>query len=57
MALTNKEIQQNRQIKNKQYTAFIPRFLANAFDEKLKQNNKKFSEWLKENMEKYIQKN
>ena len=57
MALSNKEIQRNRTIKNKQYSAFIPKFLANTFDEKLKQNNKKFSDWLKENMEKYIQKN
>lgn len=57
MALTNKERQQNRIINNKQYTAFIPKFIANPFDEKLKENNKKFSEWLKENMEKYLKKN
>lgn len=57
MALTNKEKQQNRLINNKQYTAFIPKYIANLFDEKLKENNKKFSEWLKENMEKYLKKN
>lgn len=57
MALTNKERQQNRTINNKQYTAFIPKFVAIPFNEKLKENNKKFSEWLKENMEKYLKKN
>ena len=57
MPLTNKEKQKNRLVNNKQYTAFIPKYIANPFDEKLKNNNKKFSEWLKENMEKYLKKN
>lgn len=57
MALTNQEIQKNRTINNKQYTAFIPKFLAKPFDEKLAKNNIKFTNWLKENMEKYLKKN
>lgn len=57
MTLSNQEKQKKRLIKNKQYTAFIPRFLANPFDEKLKENNIKFTDWLKENMEKYLKKN
>ncbi len=57
MTLSNQEKQKKRLIKNKQYTAFIPRFLSNPFDEKLKENNIKFTDWLKENMEKYLKKN
>lgn len=57
MALTNKEKQQNRKINNKAYSAFIPKFLANPFDEKLKNEGKSFTDWLKENMEKYLKKN
>ena len=55
--LSNKEIQRRRSERSKQYTAFIPNYLANIFDEKLKENNIKFTTWLKENMEKYIKKN
>lgn len=56
MALTNQERQQKRKINNKLYTAFIPNFLANSFDEKLKNEGKGFTEWLRENMEKYLKK-
>lgn len=54
---TNNEIYLRRKENNKRYTAYIPKFLSNPFDEKLKQNDKKFSEWLKENIEKYLKKN
>lgn len=54
---SNSEIYQKRKESNKRYTAYIPKYLAIPFDEKLKQNNKKFSEWLKESIEKYLKKN
>lgn len=57
MTLSNQEKQKNRLIKNKHYNAFIPSFLANPFDKKLKENNIKFTDWLKENIEKYLKKN
>ena len=53
---SQKQIDIDRNIRNKRYSAYIPRFLATPFDEKLKQNNIKFTDWLKENMEKYLKK-
>lgn len=57
MPLTDKEKYDKRKKDNRKYNAYIPNFLAIPFDEKLKKNNIKFSEWLKENMEKYLKKN
>ena len=54
---SNNEIYQKRKENNKRYTAYIPKFISNPFDEKLKKNNIKFTDWLKENMEKYLKKN
>lgn len=53
---TNTEIHQTRKLNNKRYSAYIPNFMANAFDEKLKKENKTFTNWLKENIEKYLKK-
>lgn len=48
---------QNRKENNKPFQAYLPNFLAIPFKEKLQKENKKFSEWLKENVEKYLKKN
>ena len=56
MPLTPKEKRQNRLKTHKIYNAYIPLFLANPLDEKLKKNNKNFTEWLKESIEKYLKK-
>lgn len=56
MALSNQERQKKREINNKHYTAYIPKFLSNPFDEKLEKEGKGFTEWLRENMEKYLKK-
>lgn len=48
---------QKRIQNNKRYNAFIPKFLSNPFDDKLKKENLKFTDWLKENIEKYLKKN
>lgn len=57
MALTDKEKYNNRIKSNKRYGAYIPMYMANAFDSKLKKENINFTDWLKKNMEKYIKKN
>lgn len=57
MPLTDKEKYQNRIKSNKSYTAYIPNYIAIPFDEKLEKNNIKFTNWLKESMEKYLKKN
>ena len=54
---SQRQIDIDRNIRNKRYSAYIPRFLATPFDEKLKKENKTFTNWLKENMEKYLKKN
>ena len=56
MALTNQERQEKRKINNKRYFAYIPNFIAIPFNDKLKKEGKGFTEWLKENMEKYLKK-
>lgn len=50
------EIHKDRLKNNKRYSAYIPNFIAIPFNEKLKKNNIKFTDWLKENMEKYLKK-
>lgn len=54
--LSDSEKYQNRKIKNTNFNAYLPNFLAIPFKEKLQKENKKFSEWLKENVEKYLKK-
>lgn len=56
MPLTSKEIENNRKANYKKYQAHIPKYLATAFDEKLKKDNIKYTEWLKNNIEKYLKK-
>ena len=53
---SQKQIDRDRNIRNKRYSAYIPRFLATPFDEKLKKEEKSFTDWVKENMEKYLKK-
>lgn len=55
--LTDKEKYKNRIEKSTRFDAYLPNFLAIPFKEKLQKENKKFSEWLKENAEKYLKKN
>ena len=57
MALTDKEKYNKRVQVNKRYNAYIPTYLANEFDFKLKKENITFTNWLKNNIEKYIKKN
>lgn len=47
MALTDKEKYNNRIKSNKRYGAYIPMYMANAFDSKLKKENINFTDWLK----------
>lgn len=56
MPLTPAEKHQNRLKTHKQYNTYIPKYIAIPFDEKLEKNNIKFTEWLKEQMEKYLKK-
>ena len=57
MPLTPAEKRKNRLKTHKQYNTYIPLYIANPFDEKLEEKNIKFTDWLKENMEKYLKKN
>ena len=57
MAITSKEAQENRRKRCKRYDAYLPNYLAFAFSDKLKKDNLKYSEWLKINVEKYLEKN
>lgn len=54
---SNSEIHQDRLKSNKRYSAYIPNFLAIPFNDKLEKEGKKFTDWLKEQMEKYLKKN
>lgn len=56
MPLSPAEKRKNRLKTHKQYNTYIPLYIANPFDEKLEKNNIKFTDWLKENMEKYLKK-
>lgn len=57
MALTSKEIEENRKQNYKKYQAHIPKYLAIPFDEKMEKDGIKYTEWLKKNIEKYLKKN
>lgn len=57
MAITNKEAHENRMKSNKRFDAYIPNYLAIPFSKKLQKDNLKYSEWLKNNIEKYLKKN
>ncbi len=57
MPLTPSEKRKNRLKTHKQYNTYIPLYIANPFDEKLKNNKLNFTDWLKESMEKYLKKN
>lgn len=57
MPLTSKEIEENRKQNYKKYQAHIPKYLAIPFDEKMKKNGIKYTEWLKNSIEKYLKKN
>lgn len=52
-----RQINIDRNIRNKRYSAYISRSLAMPFDEKLKKEGKTFTNWLNDNMEKYMKKN
>lgn len=51
-----KESYKKRIQNNKQYKAFVNKDLAKLFDDKLKENNLKYSEWLRQEITKFIQK-
>lgn len=57
MPLTNKEKQENRMKNNKSFQAYLPNFMAIPFRDKLNNEGKTFSEWLKIQVEKYLKKN
>lgn len=57
MPLTPSEKRKNRLKTHKVYNAYIPLFVSTPFDEKLQKSGKNFTEWLKEQMEKYLKKN
>lgn len=42
---------------NKRYVVKVPLFMAKALDEKLKNDNKKYSDFAREAIEKYLKKN
>ena len=57
MTFTPAEKRKNRLKTHKQYNTYIPLYIANPFDEKLKKNDLNFTDWLKESMEKYLKRN
>ena len=57
MPLTPAEKHQNRIKNHKRYNAYIPLFIANSFDQKLKEKGLTFTDWLKDSMTKFITKN
>ena len=57
MAITNQEAHANRMKSNKRFDAYIPNYLAKPFTEKLQKDGLKYSDWLKNNIEKYLKKN
>lgn len=56
MPLTPKEKRINRLKTHKVYNAYIPLYIAKPFDDKIKNNDLNFTEWLKISMEKYLKK-
>lgn len=57
MSRDNAQEYQNRKLSNSQFNAYLPNFLALPFKTKLKEEDRKFSSWLKECVEKYLKKN
>ena len=51
-----KEYERQKEI-NKRYVVKVPKFMANALDEKLKKDNKTYSSLALEAIEKYLKKN
>lgn len=45
----------NQQQKFKRYTGKVEKEIAEQFDKKLKENNIKFSYWLKSNIKRYLE--
>jgi hypothetical protein len=45
----------NQQQKFKRYTGKVEKEIAEQFDKKLKENNIKFSYWLKNNIKRYLE--
>ena len=54
MALTDREKYIKRIAENKQYRAYIPNFMAEPFDKKLKEKNLTFTNFLKDSIEKFL---
>lgn len=54
--LSNVEINKRRLEKNKRYNAYLNKEISNIFDKKLKENNITFSDWLRQEITKYISK-
>lgn len=54
---SNTEIYKKRLESNKTYKAFVNKDIAEIFDKKLKENNITFSNWLRQEIYKYISKN
>lgn len=53
---TDHENYESRKLQNTSFNAYLPNYIAIPFKEKLQKEDKKFSEWLKENAEKYLKK-
>lgn len=51
-----KDANKKRELANKRYQAYIPNYMASSFDEKLKENNLTFTQWLKISIEKFLKK-
>ena len=56
MPISNQEAHANRMKANKRFDAYIPNYIAEPFIEKLKKDGVKYSDWLKNNIEKYLKK-
>ena len=54
--LTDKEKYNKRKAANKMFGAYVPNELAHPFDEKLRKDGLKFSEWLNKNIINYLRK-
>lgn len=57
MNIDNAKQYQDRKKHNLQFNSYLPKFLGIPFKAKLEKDNKKFSEWLKDNVERYLKKN
>ena len=55
--LNDKEKYEKRKLENKKYNAYIPLFMSEPFDKKLKENNLTFTDFLKQAIEKFLKRN